>query len=398
MIKYNDNNIIVGYIKNLLHDFNLPSAKVYKDNMPCYKNKYYIYNNKLVKCKLSNSSQLIDYAVITDYKWNKYIPNYTSNLPIDSIYYDSKTHKALGDYLRLLRDYKNINLMQLYNCFNSEVPSIFKFIQNDIYFNTEDDSYKYYIVPIKLDKSYTIALEGSCEIMYCLYGDIQVDNLVLDGTKLNNILQLTYKKYDSMRFSTPVLYEVSLSDTYRKLLSPYENQLKLIIKLPHDLTSTITILEGDYRDCNSYTIDSDGSNLTYNSTIFNLGEDVDYSDFLTKSSSQLLWLNCGESHPFADKLIGYLLGNVIDSDDKIMNNVLYVQKTLQTYCGKDEYDNYKFSYVKKEGLWQDEYKQRLYMLTQSTPTYNKNAFDILGYVDKDVEMRLASINDGKEAK
>ena len=33
MIKFNDNNIYVGYIKQLLKDFNLPRCQVYKEEL-----------------------------------------------------------------------------------------------------------------------------------------------------------------------------------------------------------------------------------------------------------------------------------------------------------------------------------------------------------------------------
>ena len=49
MIKFNDTNIIVGYIKQLLHSFNLPKYKVYtKEQEKFHENYLSSYKNNLV--------------------------------------------------------------------------------------------------------------------------------------------------------------------------------------------------------------------------------------------------------------------------------------------------------------------------------------------------------------
>ena len=49
MIKFNDTNIIVGYIKQLLHSFNLPKYKVYtKEQEKFHENYLNSYKNNLV--------------------------------------------------------------------------------------------------------------------------------------------------------------------------------------------------------------------------------------------------------------------------------------------------------------------------------------------------------------
>jgi hypothetical protein len=149
MRKFNTSDLFTGYLKQLLHDFNLPKIKVYsKKYLDYFKNnseespeilssiKYnknidgnenlnvryfpYIRQGRIQEYINNKWYTLGDYISSAPkyYTYNQKILNYTKNLQITSNTYDSYTHEYLGDYLRFHRDYANLNLMPLYNCFS----------------------------------------------------------------------------------------------------------------------------------------------------------------------------------------------------------------------------------------------------------------------------------------
>ena len=105
-MKYNfeDNNIVIGHIKELLHSFNLPMIPVYTDNTVLYEGRTYIKDNKIVKWTGS------EFKFLDEYIYNYPTINLTKRLEMNSAIYDNYTHEYLGDYLRFIRDYHNVDL------------------------------------------------------------------------------------------------------------------------------------------------------------------------------------------------------------------------------------------------------------------------------------------------
>ena len=250
--------------------------------------------------------------------------------------------------------------MPLYNCFSNRLCDSLKLnislnSQRVIKFDTNDTGYKIYMLPVKLFKEYTIAIDSEAGIELCcgLYGSYQDER-----HKFENIPALTYKRIPGCNFSQPVVYDAlaKLSIINNEEATPVDRatlielaqnecDLKLFIKVPQSNTSTIVILEGDYHDWNDFTADEDGR-MTSNKTVLNfenLPEELPTSIQL-KTPLQLLRFNTKSQHPFADRLIEYLIGQSITSEDEISENVKRVQKTVRLNT-KMNNNGYQYVYL-----------------------------------------------------
>lgn len=379
MLKFNNQHIFTGYIKQLLASFNLP--------------KY--YKNTWIATTLPN------------YYYNKKIPNYTKNLEIKSNIYDSYTHEYLGEYLRFQKYYNNIDLLSLYNCFSNNICELLNVsiqINNGtnsstVTFNTTDSGYKIYMLPVKFNRAYTIAIEASAgaEVFCGFYNNYYYDKLDEDKVFKNKIAENTYKKYNNLTFNSPELFitpdleqlddESIIED--KDFYYAHEDDLKLFLKLPINNNSSITILEGNYI---GYNDNHKGKN---NQFIINF-ENVDdvIKIFKPISRLQLLTLNTGQYYPFADRLLEYLTDMAITNTDLIDDNIVRTQ-TVMHAAGTN------FEVV---GAWDDKIRAVAYtnMFNGSfgsskgttLNTFNIN-YDILGYIDKTVEKYFKAEIDDK---
>ena len=116
--------------------------------------------------------------------------------------------------------------------------------------------------------------------------------------------------------------------------------LKLIIKLPATNNSSIVILEGNYTTYNdSVAKAANGKSLlkVVNKTVINY-EDLNSLKELTDkliTPLQLLRTNTGESYPFADRLLEYIIGNAITVNEEIADNVIRAKTIISANCHKD---------------------------------------------------------------
>lgn len=472
MFKYNNTHIFTGYLKQLLSTVNIPTCKIYTSEFARYAAKHgkedprviesfdtqsknclatrinYLKGNELYKYFLP--AENIANAARESAYWDKvstiqYIPDKATHgltrvLNSPGIIYDQTTHEYLGEYLRFLRDYYNVNLMSMYNCFNDRICNNIYYNNSDrsVVFDFRDPQYKIYAIPVKLFYNYTIAIDCSLGIeLFCGLYNGQLDT----SAKALTIADKTYKKVNKVLFNQPFLYDkldiknwlfeseidglASNNKITRWDIAKREQDLKLFIKIPSTCKSSVVILEGDYRAFNNCrytppgqyhhdgTLVSDKADNTElstrqsvwkferNSSIVNFDdkEDLNMGGFVPISRLQLLAFNTGTSYPFADRLIEYLAGSAITSVDDIHDNIKRVQRVM----------NQNNHYFKIEGLWENKIQKIIYdYLMNAGPIeyvngdnklidkrigYHKQIghtsksmlYDILGYVDKDAE-------------
>ena len=382
MIKFGSNNIITGFIKQLLHDFNLPSCPVNPDDSIKQKllpGVCYIEKNSLYQ-KLEDKT-----IELTKYFSGSILPdNLYSHLIIRNANYDTYTHEYLGEYLRFLRDYHNLDLMPLYNCFSNNLINI-------SYSKTFDTAagYKVYAIPVKFFKEYTLAIDCFSDIeIFCGY----YNNGLYELDNETDLYTQTHVLISNVGFNKPVIYDKLLNIDINGFDLSHEQDLRMFLKLPITNTSSISILEGNYLICaNQLTGIVNNIPNSYSAQIitnFEEKEKLVKEKLPLNSRLQLLSYNSNVSYPFADKLIGYLLNHYITNIDDIPDNKARLKKQLASrYPEINKLDI-------EDGDWSDYFvlymKDFMQKIDRDT-AYSDNQ-DILGYFDKDVEKYFKDVN------
>lgn len=430
----NNNSILTGYIKQLLRDFNLPKADYLRPGTYIFKGMRYVDQHNIYRCVKTSSfdgKSHENLEEVTAYVYGNEYLNITRKLSSTVCTYDYKTHEFLGDYLRFYRDYKGINLMSMYNCFGGRIG---KFIDlsfkledgSSVKFDSSDATCSIYVVPVRLQNEYTIAIDCSTAIEV-VAGIYDGSRLVVDN---ENLYKSTYFRHSGSMFARPFVYRrlKNLSVSMAESIANQERNLVLLVKVPVGNSSSFSVLEGDWlssTDCvlgesgrhmciavNNYEprhyFDSASSGKPATSQIGDIfidrktgfqyryddseasyvplngvGSMTSADDYSREyvSRLQLITVNDGTSHPFADKLIGYLLGNVITGDDEISDNIRRLQKSLINR--KDVGYNYSRNF----GSWEPELRDYVYDLSVRLGVID-GSFDSIGFVDKDIERVL----------
>jgi len=393
-----------------------------------------------------------EYKVICRYKFGEKLFKVTENFASRYNYYDSETHYHLGRYLRLLRDCKGIDLMPFYNCFNYKIVNDIYLGKNkdtilfvgDNLLTERTNEYKIILVPINFGRKYTICLDSYCgfrakPVFYGRFGrimDIGISKKKVDGEgndtyagflRFNNEMDVT-----TSSFKSPVVYNCDmlssqyvgeyvdeggnnqtilcdLSDEDRRRLKSIERYLYLLIQIPINNKSSILVQEGDYTLSTKEYLEKeietvDGKevvNYTKTGTLNKVFNEVDDSDKnisnlpwwqnkLYLSNLQLQRLNTQESYPFSDRLIEYLLDNVITKDDWFGGDIKRVQIDLNRI--KEMFS--------EDGVWTDGMRKEMFTdyITNKEGVRKTDCIDINGYIDKDSEYYLNLVKEKKKKR
>lgn len=339
-----------------------------------------------------------DFEIVSRYNFGAYVHNVTKQFVSNVNYYDSKTHRTLGEYLRCLRDIKGVDLMGLYNCFDYTIAENISLSDGKVndYANPKT---KVILIPIKFNKTYTMAIDCPFSVSVCpVFYDGK--NLIKDSNNesMTDKLSYLFTKYNSLQFINPQTFKIKNDPSeivnigynassveelkaiekatkYCVNLSNFEKYLYLAIQLPKSNTSSIVVLEGEYTS-NTGTYTASAQNIE------NLGEPRLSSIF--RSELSLLSSNTNTQVPFSDKLIEYLLRYTIDDREYIDDNVA----NIETKIGYNP--NLKNFYP---GIWDKGLRFALYTTYMNLP--NKpwiNKKDIFGFVDLDIE---SAVNRGE---
>ena len=329
-----------------------------------------------------NEDIFAKYDLINDYVFGEEVTGITQKFVSNNSYYDSLTHKFLGDYLRLLNNYFDLNLMSLYNCYNCVTVNNIKILNN-----VEDDNYvtdeissttKVLLVPIKFNTTYTIAMDCSqamlVKAVICRNNNlVKINTSGSDTTFISNIIGDKPLQINGSSFNEPFYFTVSHrfernnvymnDDTKLQKVHRFCNDLYMAIQVPIDFNSTVVVLEGSYSN-ESHNIICDVRVTTT--------KDSQTLDNALPSIPSLLHINDGNQHPFSDKLISYLLQNTIDTREFINENITQIQSAI----------NYNPDH---KGMWDNKLRYLLYHRYKNIGRTDINQQDTLGYVDKDIE-------------
>lgn len=276
------NTIQSNFIKYILQQTYIPTVPFTCNINHVTKDCTYIDNGYFVKAKVSQDLNDIRdriakgslyqnyFTKFAPYIFGKQYIGLTTNYESNTDVYDPETHFYLGQYLKAYKAYYNIDLFPYYNCFSDEYLSGVSLIKKDSMPFVEcvdkaDPNYKIVSIPISLCQEYTIAIDCPSEVIMCPVfvgkkGILEEQTRILQSSLLVAPHPMVHEKsnyiFNQLSFNNPVyFFSPCIPGVYDKAqlaLPQYEKYLRLLIRLPIQNSSTITVLQGHFRNVKSY--------------------------------------------------------------------------------------------------------------------------------------------------
>lgn len=414
---FNKDTIESRYIKSILNNTYLPSYSTVRDGDYIIEGNQYVYKNSIIECTSSGLAdgnttgaicglplsiaddsficgvgQVGKFEKISDFTFNKFLPGITYTYNSTSSTYDSITHKYLGKYLRCLRDIRNIDLMPYYNCYSGLTTDLISLSLTDVnsknsngsdktsYTVTVDETssskYTVHLIPVCFNKYYSIFIDSDNPIY--LKSVLLHDNgrVMLKNKPLDDSLILSANVISSSSFLKPFTFNTNCLDP---VAAQFENNLYIAMQVSKSVSSSIVVLEGDYRNystdkvCSSELFIADKA-VTENGLTY-----LDYNDYYLFNydiKPSLVSINDKTSYAFSNRLVEYLLGSVITEDETIKNNILRIQDKI----------GLRKKYNISDDIWSPILRYVLYNNYKNDSTkFTKYNRDISGNIDKDME-------------
>ena len=382
MQKFDENTLQGLYIQNLLYNYYLPNIRVlevYRDDpedvnisgytfIPDDKERY-IYKTTVrrhneTKNPLESFNPEKDEIIHTFEPGKKY-DNETSNFLSSSNTYTSEVHERLGDYLRFQRDFYNINLMSMYNCFSNvfidqfSLPITYNIDSQTVKFkgSSRDQLFKIFSFPVKFGKKYKLYCESPSAENKLQFGFYYNNKLISINENIINSWETNLNiKNPRLSFATAYIFEVPEAN---KQLRAFEKYLRVFVQVPMSVNSSIVALEVDSH----------------------------IHDFCLNPS--LILKNYYSQHAFADRLFEFLIGNIITPNDPIPQNIVRIQRLISSNKFEQLYGRKLDKYVL--GQFDVQMHKCIYNTFRDLKVVYENnseprlVHDFTGYIDKDVE-------------
>lgn len=455
--RFYTDTVITKMIKHLVSSTHLPTMTTWKSGDLVIAGLTYVTKDAVVYAKRTGYPKVVNdfwFKILYPYSFGSYYKGVTTRFSSNIKGYDGRTHYTLGQYLRAVRDLGGVDLMPYYNCVTNEYLRGVSFDSEGVLHAGDSVTFNTLCIPVKYDKTYTVGISSAVPIQYgfIFYGETgylpiptgPLNELIAAdlgislpaGQGKNQQVVLRNLPYGSVEnpvaITSPRLEALSknpgLMDTigssafppipsqgpadeinYRiKAFAQYEKDLRLILRIPKSLTTSVVVLEGDFTNTASKTlVQSFGALPAYTTHIEGKSSSVqidpDSGEVISNpqgdtpavqkeveyigeySPLSLLQLNDGVIYAFSDRLVEYLLGNVITQMDTTLGDITRVQRYANSAEAKRPSSVTK-SYILDTpvGVWSPSLRKYLFKWAMQSKQIERK-LDLSGYVDRDVE-------------